>query len=161
MKAIKLGVVSMVMLLVLSGCWPWNTRDKEVYVDRYVPIPYVPTPPKVERPEYYASTLTEEQRTDIGELAKAYVISTQELKNYASNLELVIGAMIRLAELSQKRLAQLESMGEEVDKSYLSQLDREINDAMNDLLSAIGKNDKKYSKELNDALLELSRPDKK
>lgn len=156
MKPIKILLVLIMLSLSLSGC-RWPVREKIIYEDRYIPIPYVPTPPDVERPEFYANTLTDEQRKDIGELSKAYVISTQELKNYASNLELIIAAMVRLAELSQKRLVQLEAMGKNVDKSYLDQLDREINNAMKELLSAMGQNDKKHSRELNNALLELSR----
>ena len=76
-------------LLILSLTACVTRQPHTVYEDKYIPIPLVPMPPDVKVPEYYAKTLTEEQKNDIGELTKAYVISSQESMNYIRNLEKV------------------------------------------------------------------------
>jgi hypothetical protein len=122
---------TILLVLTLTAC---NCKPiiETIYKDKYVPILYVPEPPKIIVPEYYANTLTEEQKNDIGELTKAYVISSQEQKNHIKNLETVYNLYVDLAEKSKKRLEALENLGE-VDRSLLEQDNADIQSTLKSL----------------------------
>lgn len=124
-------LIAVVLVLTLSACGPQQV--KTVYKDKYVPILYVPTPPKITVPEYYANSLTEEQKNDIGELTKAYIISSHQQHNHIKNLEKVYNLYVELSESSEERLKKLESLGENVDRSLLEQANTEIQSTLKSL----------------------------
>lgn len=141
-----------ILYLILVGC---QTTPDIKYVDKYVPIIVVPPPPTIEIPEYHANELTEEQKQSIGELSKAYVISSQQAVNYASNLRQVYDLFQELANESQERLEQLESMGLEVDRSLLEQANIEIQQQLNALGATLKNQNEMHSLQMSKTLSEF------
>ena len=138
------------LLLILTGCG--TTKTHIIYKDKYVPIPIVPQPPVVESPDYYINSLTEEQKNDIGELSKAYVISGQEAINYTRNLREVYESYKQMAKNSESRLKALENMGAVVDRSLFEDANKEISNEIRELSSDIKKNDEELSKTIQETL---------
>lgn len=114
------------IIMLLSGCGLRQTRESVVYKDKYIPIPYCPRPPDIETPSYYANTLTDEQKQQLGELTKAFVISSKESVNDSDKLRMMYDAYVKIAENSESRINAIERMGEEVDRTLLEQSYREV-----------------------------------
>ncbi len=74
-----------------------NIPPKIKYVEKTVPIYYVPKAPNVTPPVLYLTQLTSEQENDIGELAKAFNISLTQETQYACQLKLIVDAYATLA----------------------------------------------------------------
>lgn len=55
-----------------------------------IPVPYVPAPPEVERPNLLIKSLNEEDKKDIGKVSKAYGIDIQQITEYTALLEMII-----------------------------------------------------------------------
>lgn len=83
----KILILSM-FLTILSGCG--QERIRTVYQEKDVPVYVVPAPPKVQQPDLAINNLTEKQKDDIGELAKAYNISLVQLGQYACKLKNIV-----------------------------------------------------------------------
>lgn len=145
-------LIIVAMALFLSGC---HHTVKTVYQDRYVPIIIVPPPPELTIPEYYAATLTEEQKQDIGEVTKAYVISSQQAANYLSNLKEVYNLYKQLSEDSERRLKQLEDMGLEVDRTLIVQANVEIKQQLEDLERVLEFENELHSLQMQETLDEF------
>jgi hypothetical protein len=144
---------AILLILTLSAC-KCEPTIKTIHDDKYVPILYVPEPPKVIVPEYYANTLTEEQKNDIGELTKAYVISSQEQKNYIKNLETVYNLYVDLAEKSKKQLEALENLGE-VDRSLLEQANVEIQSTLKSLSEEMEYNNSQHNSQMLQSISQM------
>lgn len=142
--------------IFFAGCATRPPVEHVVYVDKYIPIPIVPNPPTVKKPDYYANSLTEEQKNDIGELGKAYVISSQEAVNYTRNLEEVYEVYKDMAARSENRLRALENLGATVDRSFLEQSTREINSQLQSLSSTIDRNNEELSDNIQKSLRQMS-----
>jgi hypothetical protein len=145
-------LLTVMLSLLLTAC---STQIKTVYQDRYVPIILVPPPPELTVPEYYINTLTEEQKQDIGEVTKAYVVSAQQAQNYLSNLKEVYNLYLRLAEDSAERIRKLETMGLEVDRTLLEQANIEIQQQLAALERVIDFENQLHSLQLEEKLSEL------
>ena len=79
------------MALVLTGCGTLcKPKESIVYQEKKVPIYIVLEPPVTSRPELEISTLSVEQKGDLGELAKANKITIIQLKQYVEILESII-----------------------------------------------------------------------
>lgn len=81
--------------MVLSACG--TVREHVVFQEVKVPVYVVVEPPVVQRPELEISTLSEEQKKDPGELAKAHKITIKQLQQYSENLEKIIEKQRELA----------------------------------------------------------------
>ena len=79
-----------VLVLALFGCNSTKVIEKVVYKDKLVPVTVVPAPEKVNKPILLIDQLSIEQKNDLGELSKAYVISIEQLEEYSKQLSLVI-----------------------------------------------------------------------
>lgn len=129
MKGIKILIAAFI-ISTLVGC---KTRTVIEYQDVYVPIPYVPMPPEIDEPDYYATELTEEQRELLGELAKAFVISSREAVDYGHNLKQVYDLFVDLAKSSKERIESLKEIGADFDDSFLRELDAEYESKLQSL----------------------------
>ena len=145
--------IIIVATLMLSGCG--TTRDNIVYKDKYIPIPYVPHPPVIDEQVYYASTLTDEQRDQLGELSKAYVISSKEAVNEAAKLRLMYTTYVRLAENSERRLEAIENMGGVVDRSLVDQANREVQRELQALSIKFETQDEELSNNVTQSLNQM------
>lgn len=138
--------------LFLTACHP---QVKIEYQDRYVPIILVPPPPELVASAFYAEELTEEQKESIGELSKAYVVSTQQAMNRIENLESVYDLYVKLAEESLSRIQQLEDMGLEVDRSLLDQINDEIQEQFMELERQLEFENELHALQMQEKLDEL------
>jgi hypothetical protein len=99
----KIALVLMVGLLAgcnsLSGVktTPPQPVVKTVTVKENVPVLYTPAPPTVKKPALVVNSLTAAQKTDIGQLARAYAVSLKQAMYYACNLQNVVDAYAALA----------------------------------------------------------------
>lgn len=141
---------------LLMGCG--GVQVKTVYQDVYIPIPYVPEPPEVTEPEYYSTTLTEEQRNDIGELSKAYVIDSKQALSYASNLKKVHDTYKILAENSENRIKAIEGLGGKVDHSLLEQASVEVQSELKALSVEIDTENEELDTNIEE-LRQMKKPD--
>lgn len=121
-----------IISILLTGCGLLPTKTETIFVDKYVPIPITPHPPEIDSPEFYAKELTEEQKQAIGELAKAFVISSTEAIIYILQLEAGYELWERLAVKSDVRIESLRNMGLNIDDSLME-------DANNDTKSELRK----------------------
>jgi hypothetical protein len=119
-----------VLIIFMSGCRSVQPKTETIYKDKYIPIIIVPHPPEIKPPDYYTRSLTEEQKDDIGEVSKAYIISSTEAINYIENLESIYETYKELAILSDRRLEALDNIGANIDKSLLEQTSSELNAKM-------------------------------
>lgn len=138
--------------LFLTAC---HHQVKVEYQDRYVPIMLVPPPPQLSVPEYYAEELTEEQKQSIGEVTKAYVVSTQQAMNYIDNLQNVYDLYVQLAEESARRIQQLTDMGVDVDMSLLEQANIEIQEQLRQLENTLELENELHSLQMQERLSEF------
>lgn len=88
-------------MMITAGCQP---KIKTVIEKQHVPVPSVPLPPETNRPVLRTEVLTDEEKQNKGEVAKAYKISIKQLQQYSSILEQIIGEYRRLSIQSQKDL---------------------------------------------------------
>lgn len=149
-------IMLLILPLMLSGCWFCKENIKEVYVDKYIPIVIVPKPPPVNDKKSYVSDLTMEQKNDIGELSKAYVISTKELSHSKEQYKKVYDTYVDLAARSASRLKAIENLGGNVDNSFLKQFDTEVQGALQSLTKSMEKSDERHELELDESLRELN-----
>jgi predicted transglutaminase-like protease len=149
-------IVLSISAIILMGCG--HQQVKTVYQDKYIPIPIVPAPPEVAKPEYYSETLTDEQKEDIGELAKAYVIDSKQAKAYADNLERVYETYGDMATSSENRLKALESLGATVDRSLMEQASAEINTELKSLSLQIETNSEEVDSDIEE-LRQMKKPE--
>ena len=140
--------------LLLTGCG--TMREKIVYKDKYIPIPYVPHPPIIDPQSYYANTLTDDQRNQLGELSKAYVISGKEAVNYTIKLRMMYDTYVILAENSESRLNAIENMGGDVDRSLVEQANREVQSELQALSLKFEVQDEKLSSSLQQSLSQMN-----
>lgn len=145
-------LVSIFAALALTAC---QHQVKVEYQDRYVPIILIPPPPELTVPQYYARELTEEQKQSIGEVSKAYVVSTQQAMNYIENLQSVYDLYVQLAEESTRRIKQLSDMGLEVDKTLLEQANIEIQEQIRQLEDALEFENELHSLQMQEKLREF------
>jgi hypothetical protein len=120
-----------VIIMGLVGCASGPPDIK--YQEKYIPIPMCPTPPSIEVVSYYANTLTDDQSNDMGELAKAYVISSKESVNRNAKLQMVYDTYKEIAENSESRLKAIESMGGLVDRTMVEQANRDVKSQLQSL----------------------------
>lgn len=92
-------LLSLVLVAFLSGCKTNPPIVKTEYKNVYVPVYVVPGPPEVQEPVLATDTLTEAQKQDIGELAKAYVIENKQLRNFNG---LLLEIVQKYAEMASK-----------------------------------------------------------
>ena len=83
-------------LLILTGCFA--PKEHIIYKEVKVPIVKVLAPPVVNKPELAITTLTPEQKDDLGELAKAYKITIMQLEQYVTILEDILAKQKELAD---------------------------------------------------------------
>lgn len=140
----KLLLIPIILLSV--GC---EATVHTVYKDKYVPIPFVPKPPVIEAPEYYANTLTDEQKDKLGELAKAHVISGKEAVNYTIKLRMMYDTYDELAATSEARLKAIESLGGEVDRSLMEDATKNVKHEIQGLSLKIEEQDEELRQSLN------------
>jgi predicted HAD superfamily phosphohydrolase len=145
-------LVAVALTFFLVAC---HHQVKTEYKDRYVPIILVPPPPQLMVPEYYAHELTDEQMQSIGEVTKAYVVSTQQAMNYIDNLKSVYDLYLKLSEDSTRRIQQLIDMGVEVDRSLLEQANIEIQEQLEELERALEFENELHSLEMQERLREF------
>lgn len=139
------------LILILCGCSNQPTIKTE-YKDKYIPIAIVPYPPEVTEPDYYINNLTEEQKNDIGELAKAYIITLREANNYIKNLKMVYDHYMELAKNSEDRLNTLKRMGADVNRL---ELENSLNEDRSKLSNRINETNKKYSEGLMQSMSKM------
>lgn len=96
-------------MIIIAGCQP---KVKTVIQKEYVPVPSVPLPPETNRPVLRTEVLTDEEKQNKGEVAKAYKISIKQLQQYSSILEQIVGEYRRLSIQSQKDLDLLEKFSQ-------------------------------------------------
>lgn len=144
--------LAMLAALLLTAC---HHQVKIEYQDRYVPIILIPPPPELTVPQYYAQELTEEQKQSIGEVSKAYVVSTQQAMNYIENLQSVYDLYAQLAEDSARRIQQLSDMGLEVDRTLLEQANIEIQEQLRQLEDVLEFENKLHSLQMQERLAEF------
>lgn len=148
-------IIACVISATLFGCA--STRPPDiVYQEKYLPIPMCPKPPPVEAPSYYANTLSDDQSNDMGELAKAYVISSKESVNRNTKLQLVYDAYIKIAENSEARLKAIENMGGVVDRTMVEQANRDVQSQLQALSLQFEVQDEKLSSSLMQSLNEMN-----
>jgi hypothetical protein len=94
-------------VLILMGC---NPKIKTVIQKENVPVPVVPTPPNTERPKLYIDDLSEEDKKKDGEVSKAYVITTVQLKKYSTLLEQIVDVYRDLSKKSYNDYQLLEKL---------------------------------------------------
>ena len=80
---------------------------KTVYQTKEVPVYVVPAPPTVVRPTLVITTLTDAQKADLGELAKAYSISLKQAMQYSCSLENIVNAYAALAAKAPSLIAPI------------------------------------------------------
>ncbi len=74
-------------VLLLGGC---RHVARVELVPVYTPVPTPVSIPHYERPQLTINRLTEAQKTEDGEIAKAYVATLLELIHYAQSLESIL-----------------------------------------------------------------------
>ena len=88
----KYLLAAIIVSLSLQGC-VWNNttpiKTDVVYVDKLVPVEAA-QPPITPRPVLPIEQLTETQKADEGEVAKAYKATVKALEGYATQLEIII-----------------------------------------------------------------------
>lgn len=141
----KLIIACAIVSMSLVGCG----ATVPVIQDKYIPIPICPKPPEIEKPAYYANTLSDEQMNDMGELAKAYVISGKEAVNNTVKLQMMYDAYVKLAEDAEARLKAIESMGGVVDRSMMEQSNREVQSQLQALSLQFDAQDENLRQSLN------------
>jgi type IV pilus biogenesis protein CpaD/CtpE len=75
-------IVITITIALLSAC-AVAPPAKIVYQEVKIPIIVVPAPPKFERPVLEIDKLSDLQKEDEGQLAKAYVITIKQLEDYS------------------------------------------------------------------------------
>ena len=138
---------------MLSGCKLFPARI--VYEDVYIPLPYCPMPPPIEEPVYYANSLTPEQKDILGELAKAYVISSKESINDSIKLRMMYDTYVQIAEDSESRIQTIEDMGQTVDRSLVEQATREVQGEMRSLSLKFDAKDDELSNNVRQSLSQI------
>jgi hypothetical protein len=88
-------IAIMFMALSLVACKDQPTRVE--YKDKDVPVYITPAPPVVPRPDLAINHLTDKQKDDTGELAKAYAVSLKQVMQYACKLENIVDTYAKLA----------------------------------------------------------------
>jgi len=96
----------LILCSTLVACGSNPTKVHTEYKKTYVPIYTVPKPPEAERPVLQIEALTEEQKKDAGEVAKAMTISIAQLKDYIAVLERILNKYKELAEEGEKKINQ-------------------------------------------------------
>lgn len=111
-------ILAIMLVASLSAC---NTSRHVVRETYPIPTPYVPAPPKVDRPAIEIDTLSLEnigQLTDAekGKIIKAYVASAEAWRYYALALEKIVAEYAQMAkdvepvrELILKQIATINS----------------------------------------------------
>lgn len=97
-------ILAVSVALLLSSCAADKVIVKTEYVEKKVPIAVVPTPPQTNKPVSDVSTLTPEQRKDIGILSKALVATVKGQEDYIRILELIINRYKELADETGNQL---------------------------------------------------------
>jgi hypothetical protein len=95
---VKKIILVLLVAFMLPACT--TPQIKTVYVDKNIPIPYVPHPPSISRPILDIQTLTPKQKADNGEMIKSLVISLHQATNYACSLEIIVNEYKDLSNLS-------------------------------------------------------------
>ena len=99
------------MCMVLAGCplfGPGRVQTETVYQEVKVPVSNVPMPPDTSCPQPRIETLTDLQAAQDGEVAKAYRIAIEQLRDCSRIREAVIDKYREIAEDDQRKLADLE-----------------------------------------------------
>ena len=148
-------IIATILLLTLYGCASNRVPDT-VYQKVYIPLLYCPAPPVLEFPEYYAKQLTDDQLNDIGELTKAYVVSSQEASNRIDNLQAIYDLYAELAERSEARLTAIEALGGEVDRTLMDQAKSEINQMLSGISAEIELQNELHSTQMLQSLNQMN-----
>lgn len=148
-------ITAAIIILMLGAC-AHNRVPDTVYQKVYIPILFCPAPPVIEFPEYYAKQLTDEQLNDIGELTKAYVISSQEAANRIDNLQAIYDLYSELAARSEARLTAIEALGGEVDRSLMEQAKLEINQMLSSISAEIETQNEMHSTQMLQSLNQMN-----
>jgi hypothetical protein len=104
-RLIKIAI-AVIACSVLSACA--TTSPKIVYVDKPTPVIVTPEPPVLLRPGLEVNNLTTSQKESDGEIAKAYVISVDQLIEYSSILEEIIEQYRKLSKLTTEQREKLD-----------------------------------------------------
>lgn len=92
--------------LIMVGC-AHEPIIKYEYIEKRVPVNAVPAPPKLEKPVYETTTLTKEDRKDIGIFTQAIVVENKQKDGYIEILEMVINKYKDLAAEAEITVAPL------------------------------------------------------
>ncbi len=128
MENSRIAVIALAVLL--SACA--NKEVKTEYVEKPVPYIVVPTPPTLVRPSLATADLTEEEKKVDGEVAKAYVITVEQLLNYSTILEKIIAKYDQMSKMSAEDRKKLNDRVESIvktsnnSKTYFEVLDEEL-----------------------------------
>lgn len=100
-------LIALAFTILLCSCTP-DPIIKYKYIEKAVPVNAVPAPPEVEKPVYETTRLTEEDRKDIGKVAKAVAIESKQKDGYIKILELIINRYKELSESAGVHVEPLE-----------------------------------------------------
>ena len=104
-----------------AGC-PSRIKPYQPIKEVARPVPFCPAPPDVERPVYEYETVTPEQLRDSGTVAKTYIITCEQAKHYADQLEEVLKTLRENSEQWSEMRARL--LQEGVDPKILDEMEK-------------------------------------
>jgi hypothetical protein len=123
-------IIYIILCIFLIGCS--NKEIRTEFVDKPVPYIVVPPPPTLVRPSLATLELTEDEKKIDGEIAKAYVITVEQLLNYVSILEKIVARYEQLSKMSVDQRAAINKRVEQLvkdtnnSKTYFEILDQEL-----------------------------------
>lgn len=93
-------ILTFLAFFAITACTP-RVVVKDRVIEKDIPIYVIPSPPDIgPRPILDIDTLTVEDRKNVNREAKAYVVSIEQLKKYAENLELIVNKYKELSNTS-------------------------------------------------------------
>lgn len=124
-------IFALFLITLLTGCVTKEVKTE--FVDKPVPYIVVPPPPTLVRPPLATLELTEDEKKIDGEIAKAYVITVEQLLNYTAILEKIVARYDQLAKMTTQQREEINKRVEQLvresnnSKTYFEVLDEELN----------------------------------